>query len=40
MSNRGSRRGSITLWVLGLGISLLMLGGIGLDLWSTVVVHS
>ncbi len=26
-------RGSVTLWMLGLGIALLMIGGISVDLW-------
>jgi Flp pilus assembly protein TadG len=29
-------RGTITLWVLGLSISLLFLGGLSLDLWRAV----
>ena len=29
-------RGTVTLWVLGLCVSLLFLGGLGLDLWRAV----
>jgi hypothetical protein len=29
-------RGTVTLWVLGLCISLMFLGGLGLDLWRAV----
>lgn len=32
-------RGSVTLWVLGLGLAMLMLGGIGLDLWRGLAVR-
>lgn len=32
----GGERGTITLWVLGLGISLMFLGGLSLDLWRAV----
>lgn len=32
-------RGSVTLWMLGLGITLLMVGGIALDLWRLVGVR-
>ncbi|MCE2527512.1 MAG: hypothetical protein J4G00_08270 [Actinomycetia bacterium] len=32
--------GSITIWLLGLGICLLVLGGLGLDLWSVVIMRS
>ena len=34
------QNGSITIWLLGLGICLLVLGGMGLDLWSAVTVHA
>ncbi len=40
MKTGTGQRGSITIWLLGLGICLLVLGGIGLDLWSTVVMRS
>lgn len=40
MRQGSGQRGSITIWLLGLGICLLALGGLGLDLWSTVVRHS
>lgn len=30
---RNPERGSVTLFVLGLGVALLLLGGIALDLW-------
>lgn len=29
----GRERGSVVLWMLGLGIALLMVGGIAVDLW-------
>jgi hypothetical protein len=35
----GDERGTITLWVLGLCISLLFLGGLSLDLWRAVAVR-
>ena len=34
------QRGSVTIWLLGLGFCLLILGGLGLDFWSALVVHS
>ena len=40
MRNRTRQGGSVTIWLLGLGICLLVLGGLGLDLWSALVVHS
>ncbi len=40
MKRAPRQRGSITLWLLGLGICLLVLGGMGLDMWSTVVLRS
>lgn len=40
MKRSRTERGSITIWLLGLGISLLVLGGLGLDLWSAVIVHA
>jgi len=30
------QRGTVTLWVLGLCVSLMFLGGLGLDLWRAV----
>jgi Flp pilus assembly protein TadG len=33
---RADQRGTITLWVLGLCISLMFLGGLSLDLWRAV----
>ena len=33
---RADERGTITLWVLGLSISLMFLGGLSLDLWRAV----
>ena len=41
---RGSRRGRdqhgmITLWILGLTISVMFLGGLGLDLWRAIAVR-
>lgn len=39
--NRGTEeRGSVTLWLLGLGICLLVVGGMGLDLWSVVATRA
>jgi len=35
----GDERGTITLWVLVLCISLLFLGGLSLDLWRAVAVR-
>ena len=35
-SDRADERGTITLWVLGLSISLMFLGGLSLDLWRAV----
>ena len=35
-SRRTDERGTITLWVLGLSISLMFLGGLSLDLWRAV----
>lgn len=35
-ANRGNERGTITLWVLGLCIALMFLGGLSLDLWRAV----
>ena len=32
----GDERGTITLWVLGLCISLMFLGGLSLDLWRAI----
>lgn len=40
MKEDRGERGSITIWLLGLGISLLVLSGLGLDLWSAVIVHA
>ncbi|MDQ1385921.1 MAG: hypothetical protein QOG65_3300 [Actinomycetota bacterium] len=34
--DRMDERGTITLWVLGLSISLMFLGGLSLDLWRAV----
>jgi len=33
------QRGMITLWVLGLTISVMFLGGLGLDLWRAIAVR-
>ncbi len=35
-SDRADERGTITLWVLGLSISLMFLGGLSVDLWRAV----
>lgn len=32
-------RGSTTLWTLGLALTLLMVGGISIDLWSALGAH-
>jgi hypothetical protein len=32
-------RGTVTLWVLGLCVAVMFLGGIGLDLWRTIAVR-
>ena len=40
MTGQKSQGGSITLWLLGLGICLLVVGGMGLDLWSVVAMRS
>jgi Flp pilus assembly protein TadG len=36
---RADERGTVTLWVLGLCISLMFLGGLSLDLWRAVAVR-
>ena len=33
------QRGTITLWVLGLTIAVMFLGGLGLDLWRAIAVR-
>ena len=33
------QRGIITLWVLGLAVAVLFLGGIGLDFWRAIAVR-
>ncbi len=33
MTRRGDERGTVTLWVLGLCLMMLFVGGIALDLW-------
>jgi hypothetical protein len=33
------QRGMITLWVLGLSVAVLFLGGIGLDFWRAIAVR-
>ena len=40
MTGQPRQRGSITLWLLGLGICLLVMGGMGLDLWSVVAMRA
>jgi type II secretory pathway component PulM len=32
-------RGTVTLWVLGLCVAVMFLGGIGLDLWRAIAVR-
>lgn len=39
MTGRHDDHGTITLWVLGLALCLLFLGGISLDLWRTFAVR-
>jgi Flp pilus assembly protein TadG len=34
-----NERGMITLWVLGLAVAVLFLGGIGLDFWRAIAVR-
>lgn len=36
---RRDQQGMITLWILGLTISVMFLGGIGLDLWRAIAVR-
>jgi putative Flp pilus-assembly TadE/G-like protein len=36
---RRDERGFITLWVLGLTVAVLFLGGLGVDLWRAVAVR-
>jgi putative Flp pilus-assembly TadE/G-like protein len=38
-SGRRDQHGMITLWILGLTISIMFLGGIGLDLWRAIAVR-
>ena len=33
------QRGTITVWVLGLTVSVLFLGGLGVDLWHAIAVR-
>ena len=40
MTTRTGQRGSVTLWLLGLGLCLLVLGGLGIDLWTAVTVRA
>nr|MDE0500313.1 hypothetical protein [bacterium] len=40
MTGPPRQRGSITLWLLGLGMCLLVMGGMGLDLWSVVAMRA
>lgn len=40
MTPQPGQRGSITLWLLGLGICLLVVGGMALDLWSVVAMRA
>ena len=34
-----NERGMITLWILGLTVSVMFLGGIGVDLWRAIAVR-
>jgi hypothetical protein len=36
---RGNERGMVTLWILGLTISVMFLGGIGVDFWRAIAVR-
>ena len=38
-TNSCDQRGMITMWVLGLTISVMFLGGLGIDLWRAVAVR-
>jgi uncharacterized membrane protein len=38
-SQRHDERGTVTLWVLGLCVAVMFLGGIGLDLWRAIAVR-
>ena len=33
------QRGFVTLWILGLTVSIMFLGGLGLDLWRAIAVR-
>jgi hypothetical protein len=39
MRLHSDERGSTTLWTLGLALTLLMVGGISIDLWSALGAH-
>jgi Flp pilus assembly protein TadG len=36
---RDDQRGTITLWVLGLTVAVLFLGGLGVDLWHAIATR-
>ena len=36
---RRDQHGMITLWILGLTVSVMFLGGIGVDLWRAIAVR-
>jgi Flp pilus assembly protein TadG len=36
---RRDQRGTITLWVLGLTVAVLFLGGLGVDLWHAIAAR-
>jgi Flp pilus assembly protein TadG len=38
-TKRRDEHGMITLWILGLTISIMFLGGIGVDLWRAIAVR-
>ena len=40
MTGQPRERGSVTLWLLGLGICLLVVGGMGIDMWSVVAMRA
>ena len=39
MSARRGERGTVTIWVLGLTVAIMFLGGLGLDFWRAIAVR-
>jgi hypothetical protein len=39
MTGRHDERGTVALWVLGLCVAVLFVGGLGLDLWRAITVR-